>query len=101
MVLALRAAGVQPLGGNLQRRAAEDGIPLADVPCAAFLEVVECVFGVVRGTRRLDVNANENDDGMKFKKRDSYVMGWCGARRMQAYNTHMCLEGIIYEGKIQ
>ena len=101
MVLALRAAGVQPLGGSLERPAAEDGIPLADVPSAALLEVVESVVRVVSGARCLDVHAKENDDGMKFKKRDSYVMGWCGARRMQAYNTHMCLEGIIYEGKIQ
>ena len=79
MVLALRAAGMQPLGGSLQRPAAEDGIPLAYVPVTAFLEVVECVLGVVRGAGCLDVHVKENDDGMKFKKRDSYVMGWCGA----------------------
>ena len=85
MVLALRAAGVQPLGGSLERPAAEDGIPLAVVPSAALPQVVESVVRVVSGTRRLDVHAKENDDGMKFKKRDSYVMGWCGARRMQAY----------------
>ena len=101
MVLALGAAGVQPLGGSLERPRAEDGIPLADVTRATLLEVVESVVRVISGARRLDVHAKENDDGMKFKKRDSYVMGWCGARRMQAYNTHMCLEGIIYEGKIQ
>ena len=95
MVLALRATGVQPLGGSLERPRAEDGIPLADVTGATLLGVVERVVRVVGGARCLDVHGKKNDDGMKFKKRDSYVMGWCGARRMQAYNTHMCLEGII------
>ena len=89
MVLARRAAGVQPLGGSLQRPAAEDGVPLADVPGAPFLEVVEYVFRVVRGAGCLDVHAKKNDDGMKFKQRDNHVMGWCGARRMQAYNTRV------------
>ena len=71
MVLALRAAGVQPLGGSLERPAAEDGIPLAYVPGTAFLEVVECVFGIIRGAGCLHVHAKENDDGMKFKQRDA------------------------------
>ena len=90
MVLALRAAGVQPLGGSLERPAAEDGIALADVPGAPFLEVVEDFFRAVRRAGGLDVHAKKNDDGMKFKQRDNHVMGWCGARRMQAHNTHMC-----------
>ena len=39
MVLALRAAGVQPLGGSVERPAAEDVVALADVAGARFLEV--------------------------------------------------------------
>ena len=41
MVLALRAAGVQPLGGSVERPAAEDVVALADVAGARFLEVGE------------------------------------------------------------
>ena len=79
--------------GSLERPAAEDGVTLADVAGASFLEVVEDSFRVVRRAGGLDVHAKENDDGMKFKQRDNHVMGSCGARRMQAHNTHMCLEG--------
>ena len=74
----------QPLGGSLERPAAEDGVALADVAGAPFLEVVEDFFQVVRRAGGLDVHAKKNDDGMKFKQRDNHVMGWCGARRMQA-----------------
>lgn len=75
-MLALGAAGVQSLGGSLKRPAAEDGVALGVVAGAAFFEVAEDFFRVVRGAGWSWCTCKKKiTTALSFAPRDNHVLG--------------------------